>query len=116
MLVLRGRARPRERWGGVRAYCVYRLIVDEMHILNVAVAPAWRRQGLARWILGFAMRKAAREGASRAFLEVRESNREALSLYEALGFVRVGARRGYYSEPLEDAVLLARERLPPGQP
>jgi ribosomal-protein-alanine N-acetyltransferase len=116
VLVLRGRGQPRETWGGIRAYCVYRLIVDEMHILNVAVAPAWRRQGLARWLLGFAMRKAAREGASRAFLEVRESNREALSLYEGLGFVRVGARRGYYSEPLEDAVLLAREGLSPGLP
>ena len=116
VLVLRGPPRAGQPWGGIRAYCVYRLIIDEMHILNVAVAPGWRRQGLARWLLGLAMRKAAREGACRAFLEVREGNREALSLYGGLGFARVGVRPGYYTEPEEDAALLAREELPSGQP
>ena len=116
VLVLRGPPRTRETWGAVRAYCVYRMVIDEMHILNVAVAPGWRRQGLARWLLGFAMRKAAREGARRAFLEVRAGNREALSLYRGLGFARVGVRPVYYTEPGEDAVLLAREGLASGQP
>ena len=116
MLVLRSSKATADRWGGILAYCVYRVIVDEMHILNVAVAPDRRRRGLARWLMRFALQKAARDGASRAFLEVRESNREALSLYEGLGFVRVGSRRGYYAEPLEDAVLLVREGLVPGQP
>jgi ribosomal-protein-alanine N-acetyltransferase len=116
VLVLRGAPTSAEPWQGLRAYCVYRVIVDEMHILNVAVAPAWRRRGLARWILGFATGQAARSGARRAFLEVRRSNREALSLYEGLGFSRLRVRKDYYSEPREDAVVLGRERLPSGQP
>jgi ribosomal-protein-alanine N-acetyltransferase len=116
VLVLRSSTRSGDRWDGIRAYCVYRMIVDEMHILNVAVAPEWRRRGLARWLMRFALEKAARDGARRAFLEVRESNREALSLYQGMGFVRAGSRRGYYAEPIEDAVVLAREGLGPGQP
>jgi ribosomal-protein-alanine N-acetyltransferase len=92
------------------------MIVDEMHIMNVAVAPQARRQGLARWLLVFSMRKAAREGACRAYLEVRKSNREAQALYGGLGFRQAGSRRDYYREPTEDAVLLAREGLDPGQP
>jgi ribosomal-protein-alanine N-acetyltransferase len=116
VLVLRGARASSEPGRGIRAYCVYRMILDEMHILNVAVAPAWRRRGLARWVLGFAMGQAARGGARRAFLEVRRSNREALSLYEGLGFTRLGVRRGYYREPREDAVVLGRGELPSGKP
>jgi ribosomal-protein-alanine N-acetyltransferase len=116
VLVLRGRGRADEAWGDIRAYCVYRVTLDEMHILNVAVAPGWRRWGLGRWLVRFAMGKAVRDGARRAFLEVRASNREALSLYVGLGFVRAGVRRGYYSEPREDAVLLVRDALAAAQP
>lgn len=116
VLVLRGPGRPDEVWGDIRAYCVYRVTLDEMHVLDVVVAPRWRRRGLGRWLVRFAMRKAAREGARRAFLEVRQSNREALSLYEGLGFVRAGVRRSYYAEPREDAVLLVRDALAVGQP
>jgi ribosomal-protein-alanine N-acetyltransferase len=57
------------------------------------------------------MRAAARKGASRALLEVRAGNREAVALYESLGFRRLGSRREYYREPLEDALVLVRERL-----
>lgn len=112
LLVLRAAASSPEPWRGIRAYAAYRTVVDEMHILNLAVAPDWRRRGLARWLLGFAVRQAARSGARRAFLEVRQSNRDALSLYGALGFARVGSRRDYYPDPPEDAVLLALEKLP----
>ena len=55
------------------------------------------------------MARAARAGARRALLELRAGNREALALYESLGFGRLGVRRGYYSEPTEDALVLARE-------
>jgi ribosomal-protein-alanine N-acetyltransferase len=116
VLVLRGAAVAPEPGPAIRAYCVYRVIVDEMHILNVVVAPAWRRRGLARWLLGYAMGQAARGGSRRAFLEVRGSNREALGLYGSLGFSRLGVRRDYYREPREDAIVLGREELPSGQP
>ena len=116
LLVLRCAVSEAERWRGIRAYSVYRVVIDEMHILNVAVAPGWQRRGLARWILGFSMGKAARSGARRALLEVRRGNRKALSLYESLGFVQVGLRSDYYSDPSEHAVVLALDRLAPRQP
>jgi ribosomal protein S18 acetylase RimI-like enzyme len=86
-------------------------VADEMHVMKVAVAPALRRQGLARRLLAFAMGRAAKAGAGRALLEVRAGHREALGLYESLGFTPLGVRRAYYREPIEDALVLARERL-----
>ena len=108
--------RPSERWGPVRAYCVYRLVLDEMHILNVAVAPPCRRQGLGRWLVRFAMAQAARAGARQGLLEVRESNQAALALYRCLGFRTLGRRRSYYTRPPEDALVLALEPLPGADP
>ena len=99
------------RWGGLRASCAFRLVLDEMHVMNLAVAPPARRRGLARWLLRFAMGRARREGAVRALLEVRAGNREAVALYESLGFRRLGVRREYYHDPDEDALVLVREGL-----
>ncbi len=96
----------------IRAFCAYRVVVDEMHVLDLAVDPGWRRRGLARFLLRAAMRRAARAGARLALLEVRAGNRAALALYERLGFLRRGLRRDYYRQPVEDAVLLTREPLP----
>lgn len=113
VLVLEGPSRAREGRSRLRAYVAYRLVLDEVHVMNLAVAPEDRRRGLARWLLAFALRSAARAGARRALLEVREGNRAALGLYESLGFRRVGVRRGYYRQPEEDAILLNREGLRP---
>lgn len=108
VLVLEGPAGGRR---GLRASCAFRLVLDEMHVMNLAVAAPARRQGLARWLLRFAMERARREGAVRALLEVRAGNREAVALYESLGFCRLGVRRDYYHEPDEDALVLVREGL-----
>jgi [ribosomal protein S18]-alanine N-acetyltransferase len=99
------------RPGGICAYCAFRVVLDEMHVMNVAVHPASRRQGLARRLLRFALRRAARGGARGAFLELRAGNREALGLYESLGFRPVSRRRAYYRQPLEDALVLVLEGL-----
>ena len=111
VLVLEGPADPSDAWAGLRAYGSFRLVLDEVHVMNVAVAPGQRRRGLARWLLAFALRKASRAGACRALLEVRAGNAEALALYESLGFRRAGVRRGYYRDPPEDALLLSRDDL-----
>jgi ribosomal-protein-alanine N-acetyltransferase len=108
VLVLRGCRPP----GAIRAFCVYRVVADEMHVLDVAVDPDARREGLARWLLGLSLRLASRTGARRALLEVRESNEGARSLYESLGFCQVGRRRDYYAHPREDAFVLGLEPLP----
>jgi ribosomal-protein-alanine N-acetyltransferase len=109
VLVLEGPASPGGAPAGIRAYCSFRLVVDEMQVMNVAVDPSCRRRGLARRLLAFAMARAARAGARRALLELRAGNREALALYESLGFRSLGVRRGYYRDPTEDALVLARE-------
>jgi ribosomal-protein-alanine N-acetyltransferase len=91
------------------AFCIAWVIFDELHINTLAVTVARRRQGLATFLLEAVMAEAAREGARRATLEVRESNTAALQLYARLGF-RVSARRpGYYTNPAEDALILWRE-------
>jgi ribosomal-protein-alanine N-acetyltransferase len=111
VLVLRAPPSGADPARGIRAYCTYRVVLDEMHILDLAVDPACRRLGLARWLVRFAMKRAARAGARLALLEVRAGNRAALALYDALGFVPRGVRRDYYREPAEDAVVLERRGL-----
>ncbi len=96
------------------AYCAFRLVLDEMHVMNLAVAPPARRRGLGRRLLRFALRRAARAGAKTAFLELRAGNEGALALYESLGFRRLSRRRAYYRQPVEDALVLVREGLAAG--
>jgi ribosomal-protein-alanine N-acetyltransferase len=93
------------------AYCICQVIADELHILDLAVAPDHRRRGLGRWLLGYAIDRAARRGVDRAFLEVRRSNEPAIGLYTALGFGVLAERRGYYRDPGEDALVLEKSGL-----
>ena len=111
VLVLEGPAEGKGSGSAIRGYGSFRYVLDEMHVMNVAVAPAFRRLGLARWLLSFAVAKARRAGARRALLEVRAGNREAEALYRSLGFRTIGVRRGYYRDPEEDALVLSREDL-----
>ena len=97
------------------AYCIHALVLDELEIHTLAVAPAFRRLGFGRWLLGQVLTMAERRGASAAFLEVRQSNWQALALYSEAGFEIVGRRRGYYKAPSEDAFLL-RRRSAEGRP
>lgn len=91
------------------AYCSAWLLPGEFHINNLAVIPAWRRQGLARRLLRAVLAAAEAEGVSRATLEVRRSNLPALRLYQGLGFKATAVRPEYYLEPVEDALVLWRE-------
>ena len=93
----------------VVGYIVYWNVEDEMHILNLAVLHAFRRRGIARLLVLTGIRRAAKRGASRAFLEVRASNAAAQKLYSALGFTGSFVRRNYYDEPIEDAVIMTLE-------
>jgi ribosomal-protein-alanine N-acetyltransferase len=91
------------------AYCSAWLLPGELHINNLAVVPAWRRQGLARQLLRAVLAAAEAEGASRATLEVRRSNLAAVRLYGGLGFKATAVRPDYYLEPVEDALVLWRD-------
>lgn len=96
--------------GQASAFCTIWVVVDEIHINNLAVDPAWRGQGLGQALLEFILRLWADRGAERATLEVRRSNETAIKLYAKLGFSVAGIRRDYYTDPAEDALILWRER------
>ncbi len=84
-------------------------IFDELHLNNLAVVPEMRRQGMATALLERVLSEGERLGATRTTLEVRRSNDVALRLYERFGFSVAGVRRGYYTHPEEDALILWRE-------
>lgn len=88
------------------AFCVCWMLLDELHVNTVAVAPGHRRQGLATRLLQHVFREAADRGVTRATLEVRASNEAALKLYERLGFKVTAMRPAYYTQPVEDALIL----------
>jgi ribosomal-protein-alanine N-acetyltransferase len=94
----------------VSGYIVFWVVEGEMHILNLAVAPAHRRQGIARQLVLAALKRAHVKGAQRAFLEVRASNIAAQKLYSSLGFSGSFIRRNYYDTPTEDAVVMTMEQ------
>jgi ribosomal-protein-alanine N-acetyltransferase len=98
--------------GRVVGFCGFWRVVDELHINNLAVLPAYRRQGIASKILNRVFAEGRKVGAGRATLEVRRSNEIARRLYERFGFTVAGVRRGYYRHPEEDALVLWRDGLP----
>jgi ribosomal-protein-alanine N-acetyltransferase len=104
----------RDADGGVAAFCSCWMVLDELHVNTIAVAPHRRRQGLATRLMRHVMEEAARAGASAATLEVRASNTAARHLYATLGFVETAVRPHYYTKPEEDGIILWREGLPRG--
>ena len=92
-------------------FCSFWRILDELHINNLAVTPHRRREGIGTALLGHVLRDGAKSGVKRATLEVRRSNAQAQRLYERYGFTVAGVRRDYYSNPVEDAIVLWTENL-----
>ena len=93
------------------AYCACWMILDELHINSLAVSEPWRGRSLARQLLRHVFRECVAAGAASATLEVRQSNKAARALYEALGFRVEATRRDYYQEPREDALILWHRSL-----
>jgi ribosomal-protein-alanine N-acetyltransferase len=93
----------------IQAYGVMSAAAGESHILNLTVRPESQRQGIGSRLLKHFQQLARRHGADTLMLEVRPSNRNAISLYEKLGFNEIGVRRNYYpaENGREDALLLA---------
>jgi [ribosomal protein S18]-alanine N-acetyltransferase len=83
--------------------------VDAWHVMNVAVADAFRRRGIASALLGRLFEVTESDSRRGYTLEVRVSNTGAIRLYERLGFEPRGIRRGYYTDNREDALIMWRE-------
>jgi ribosomal-protein-alanine N-acetyltransferase len=99
----------RDPVGEAIGFCSCWRVLDEVHINNLAVMPEVRRAGVASALLERVLSDGAARGAVRATLEVRRSNVAALALYEKFGFAVTAVRRGYYTHPDEDALVLWRE-------
>ena len=84
--------------------------VDELHLLNITVVPAWQGRGLARVMLDRLVDGCVQRGLTQLWLEVRVSNERARAVYHRYGFAEVGRRRAYYpvpQGPREDAILMS---------
>ena len=94
--------------GTVLGYVGMMFVLDEGYISNVAVAPDFRRQGVADSLISALMTRAEELALAFVTLEVRAGNEPAKSLYAKHGFVPVGRRKNYYDLPKEDAILMTR--------
>jgi ribosomal-protein-alanine N-acetyltransferase len=92
----------------VAGFCAFWKVIDQIHINNLAIHPDFRGRGLARTLLTRVLDEAAAIAAPHATLEVRRSNVAARRLYEKAGFVLAGVRTSYYTNPIEDALILSR--------
>lgn len=90
-------------------YACWWEVKDECHITNVTVSPEARRRGVGKFLLTEIIEDARRRGAVRATLEVRMSNKAALSLYEQFGFIAVAMRPRYYPDNGEDAMVMLKD-------
>lgn len=96
--------------GRLAGYCCMYEVLDEGEIVNVAVAPEFRRKGIAGKMLEALLEKECRREVLNVFLEVREHNGAAVSLYEKFGFKKIGIRKNFYEKPVEDAIVMQKVR------
>jgi ribosomal-protein-alanine N-acetyltransferase len=94
----------------IAGYGIMSVAAGEAHLLNLCVDEDYRCRGVGRRLLAHLLQAAATVGAREAFLEARPSNTSAIRLYQSLGFVQIGIRRGYYQalDGREDAIVLKR--------
>lgn len=97
--------------GQLIAFFLISTVLDEAHLMNIAVLPTHQGKGLGKALLEFVFERVRANGCSNLFLEVRASNSPAIKLYENAGFNQIGLRRDYYHGPIgrEDAAIYAIE-------
>lgn len=93
----------------VAGYIGSQTVLGESDMMNIAVSPVYRRQGIAKGLIEALIECLKARESHCLTLEVRASNEPAKALYAALGFCQVGLRRGYYQNPKEDAQILRKE-------
>ena len=98
-----------EENGQVYGYVGSQTVLDESDMMNVAVDPGFRRQGIARALIETLIAELSKMGSRCLRLEVRVSNENARALYARMGFQQLGLRKNYYHNPKEDALILGKE-------
>ncbi len=93
----------------VCGYVGSQAVLGEADMMNIAVDPEYRRQGIARLLVEQLIAQLKNQGNYQLTLEVRASNEPAIGLYEQMGFTQVGRRPKYYTKPTEDALILRKE-------
>jgi len=91
---------------GILGYICFWVVADEIQMLNLAVHPDYRRQGFGRQLMAYLFLQAEEKGIERVLLDVRASNRAAITLYRLLGFNILYRRPGYYEPEGEDALVM----------
>ena len=94
--------------GSIVGYVCFWAVLDEAHLLSVAVHPSRRHQGLGRLIMAEIERLCIKEGLKRIILEVARKNTFARDLYRKCGFDSVGFRKNYYSATKDDAIIMEK--------
>ena len=98
-----------EEEGAVWGYVGSQTVMGETDMMNVAVHPDYRNQGIATALIVGLVEELLRQGSHCLTLEVRASNETAIRVYERLGFTELGRRKNYYRNPREDALILRKE-------
>lgn len=99
----------RRESGRLSGYIIYSLLGGEAELQRIAVAPEFRKQGIASSLMDEMLDALKLESAESVFLEVRSGNTPAISLYEKYGFNKLAVRKDYYTDPTEDAVMMKLE-------
>ena len=97
-----------EEEGEILGYCGFLFVLDEAEIPNVCVKASARKRGIGKQIMTALMEEAKKLGMAVLYLEVRESNTPARTLYKSLGFEENGIRKNFYEHPVEHAVLMSK--------
>ena len=92
----------------ILGYCGLLMVLEEAEVMNVAVRKDRQKEGIGNFLMQSMLRLAQDRGIEKIHLEVRVSNDTAIRLYERLGFEKYGIRKGYYTDPVEDAVLMMK--------
>jgi [ribosomal protein S18]-alanine N-acetyltransferase len=100
----------------VAGYICTWCVLDECTITNIAVKPDLKRQGIAKFMFENLYENMDKQDIRFYYLEVRASNTPALALYEKLGYAHVGLRKGYYHNPIEDAIVMTLDKQQAGRP
>ena len=98
-----------EQNGAVCGYVGSQTVLDETDMMNIAVHPDCRRQGIAAALIEELVSRLKERGSHILRLEVRESNTPAIALYNSMGFTQLGIRKNYYRNPKENALILGKE-------